>query len=103
MEAHSSILAWEIPCREELGGYSPWGCKESDMTEVTEHAFLCAGTTNLYAFLVPTPPSHSILSSQSLYFQDPPVWILATISGVPLNSATELVIFIDGEIKPWRS
>ena len=33
----------------------------------------------------------------------PPVWILATISGVPLNSATELVIFIDGEIKPWRS
>ena len=68
MEAHSSILAWEIPCREELGGYSPWGCKESDMTEVTEHAFLCAGTTNLYAFLVPTPPSHSILSSQSLYF-----------------------------------
>jgi len=21
-----------------LAGYSPWGCKESDMTEVTEHA-----------------------------------------------------------------
>ena len=20
-----------------LAGYSPWGCKESDMTEVTEH------------------------------------------------------------------
>ena len=25
---HSSILAWRIPCL-----YSPWGCKESDMTE----------------------------------------------------------------------
>ena len=23
----SSILAWEIPCTEEPGGYNPWGCK----------------------------------------------------------------------------
>ena len=30
---HSSILAWEIPWTEELEGYSPWGYKESDMTE----------------------------------------------------------------------
>ena len=29
----SSILAWEIPWTEGLPGYSPWGCKESDMTE----------------------------------------------------------------------
>ena len=28
----SSILAWEIPWTEEPG-YSPWGGKESDMTE----------------------------------------------------------------------
>ena len=34
MAAHSSILAWKIPGREELGvGYSPWGRKESDTTE----------------------------------------------------------------------
>ena len=34
MAAHSSILAWEIPGREELGvGYSPWGHTESDTTE----------------------------------------------------------------------
>ena len=33
MEAHSSILAWKIPWREELGGYSSWGHKESDSTE----------------------------------------------------------------------
>ena len=32
METHSSILAWEIPWTEEPVGYSPWGCKESDMT-----------------------------------------------------------------------
>ena len=29
----SSILVWRIPWTEELGGYSPWGHKESDMTE----------------------------------------------------------------------
>ena len=30
---HSSILAWKIPWTEEPGRYSPWGHKESDMTE----------------------------------------------------------------------
>ena len=33
METHSSILAWKIPWMEELVSYSPWGHKESDMTE----------------------------------------------------------------------
>ena len=48
---HSSILAWRIPLTEETGGlqsmglqrvagYSPWGCKESDMTEATEHVWI---------------------------------------------------------------
>ena len=27
MATHSSILAWEISCTEELAGYSPWGRK----------------------------------------------------------------------------
>ena len=31
----SSILAGRIPWTEELAGYSPWGCKESDMAEHT--------------------------------------------------------------------
>ena len=34
MATHSSILAWKIPM--ERGAWwacSPWGCKESDMTE----------------------------------------------------------------------
>ena len=33
MATHSSILAWRIPWTENLVGYSPWGCKESDTTE----------------------------------------------------------------------
>jgi len=33
MATHSSILAWRIPWTEKPAGYSPWGCKELDMTE----------------------------------------------------------------------
>ena len=35
METHSNILAWRIPQKRSLVGYSPWGRKDSDMTEVT--------------------------------------------------------------------
>ena len=31
---HCSILAWRIPRTEEPAGYSPWGRKGSDMTEL---------------------------------------------------------------------
>ena len=34
-ETHSSILAWRIPWTEQPGKNSPWGFKESDMTEAT--------------------------------------------------------------------
>ena len=34
MATCSSILAWKIPWTEETGGYSPWGHKQSDMTEL---------------------------------------------------------------------
>ena len=27
MATRFSILAWRIPWTEELGGYSPWGCR----------------------------------------------------------------------------
>ena len=33
MATHSSILAWRIHGQRRLVGYSPWGCKELDMTE----------------------------------------------------------------------
>ena len=36
MATHSCILAWRMPWTEESpAGYSPKGCKESDMTETT--------------------------------------------------------------------
>ena len=39
MATHSRILAWRIPHgQRSLEGYSPWGHKELDTTEVTEHA-----------------------------------------------------------------
>ena len=37
MATHSSILAWRIQWTEKPGGYSPWGCKESDTTEQLTH------------------------------------------------------------------
>ena len=33
MATHCSILAWRIPWTEEPEGHSPWGPKESDVTE----------------------------------------------------------------------
>ena len=37
MATHSSIIAWRIPMENSLQrrlmGYSPWGHKESDMTQ----------------------------------------------------------------------
>ena len=33
MATHSSILPGEIHGQKSLAGYSPWGRKESDMTE----------------------------------------------------------------------
>ena len=38
MATHSSILTWRISWTEEPGGLQSMGRKESDMTEVTEHA-----------------------------------------------------------------
>ena len=37
MATHSSILAGKFHGQRSLVGYSPWGCKESDTTEATEH------------------------------------------------------------------
>ena len=35
MATHSSILLGKFHGQRSLVGYSPWGCKESDTTEVT--------------------------------------------------------------------
>ena len=39
MATHSSVFAWRIPRTEGPAGYTPWGWKEVDTTEVTEHAY----------------------------------------------------------------
>ena len=42
MATHSNILAWEIPCTEELAGYSLWGYKRVGLTDrTTENYVLC--------------------------------------------------------------
>ena len=35
MKTHPGFLAWRIPWTRSLAGYSPWGHKESNMTEHT--------------------------------------------------------------------
>ena len=40
MAAHSSTLAWRIHGQRSLVGYSPWGRKESETTEVTWHSHM---------------------------------------------------------------
>ena len=37
MATHSGILAWRIHEQRSLAGYSPWGQKESAMTEHLIH------------------------------------------------------------------
>ena len=37
MATHPSILAWRIPWKRSLVGYSPWSHKESDMTDYHFH------------------------------------------------------------------
>ena len=39
--ATTGTLAWRTPWTEQTVGYSPWGCKESDTTELSfSHPFL---------------------------------------------------------------
>ena len=49
MATHSSILVWRIPWREDPG--SPWGCKESGMTERLTHIhrFILSVLIELYS------------------------------------------------------
>ena len=46
MATHSSFLAWKISGQRSLVGYSPWGCKESDMAEQLTHTVVVAWIRN---------------------------------------------------------
>ena len=41
---HSSILAWKIHGQRSLAGYSPWDCRELDMTERARTCFWAEGS-----------------------------------------------------------
>ena len=43
MATHSSILAGKFHGQRSLVGYSPWGRKESDMTEHSKQTMVLAG------------------------------------------------------------
>ena len=65
-----SILAWRGPGKRNLAGYSPWGCKESDMTEGTKHAQTPGhpGNSELRSLLLriwPSSPLLALLGSSS--------------------------------------
>ena len=58
MATHSSILAWRIMDRERsLAGYSPWGRKESDMTEAAERAYTYPRLRGCEGAHFPDPPA----------------------------------------------
>ena len=44
MATHPSILTWESYGQRSMVGYSPWGHKESDMSEQLTHTHTHTGT-----------------------------------------------------------
>ena len=68
MATHSSIPPGEAHGQRSLVGYSPWGCRESSITEATEHAH-----------------TYLILSRQGQYIIYP--HLLSTY--IPLEPSTE--------------
>ena len=72
MATHSNILAWKIPWTEELMGYSPWGLKESEATELARRTANSIVAPFLSFFLSSLlyssfPPSFSLITGSSLY------------------------------------
>ena len=67
---HFSILVWRVPWTEDLKGYSPRGCKESDMTAAEcTHSAHSTGRAFLHpAYLWGSP---QVASGQTL----PQVWV----------------------------
>ena len=68
MVTPSSILAWEILWTEEPGGYSPWSCIESDITQqLSMHTHLWLRQhTGKFHYLVRHLPPYCFLSQKCL-------------------------------------
>ena len=94
LATHSSTLAWKIPWMWSMVGYSPWGHKESDMTErlhlmlYHDHHYAlvdhfhhpkehCISIKHLFLFLLalaPTNPLQSLATTNLLsVFMDFPI------------------------------
>ena len=88
---YSNILAWRIPWTEEPGGlYSPWGHKESDMTEwlaisIIIHMLfilLYLFRTSLVAQMIKNLPAMRETQVRSLGWEDPLEDGMATHSSI---------------------
>ena len=55
---HSSVLAWESQGQRNMVDYSPWGLKESDMTEATEQAHMDLYTAESHTCMLIMPCFH---------------------------------------------
>ena len=71
MTTLSSILAWKIPWAEKPGGCSPWGSKESDVTQqLSTHLYLDVWTQviSLHHSHVTLCPAHSLTDTHTHTF-----------------------------------
>ena len=62
MATRSSILAWRIPLKGSLVGYSPFGLKKSDLTEHVGMCLLSWMASPLIRIFLPPHTTHSIFS-----------------------------------------
>jgi len=66
MATHSSVLAGKSHGRRRLAGYSPWSCKEADMTDqLSTHIVACVGISFLFK-----AECYSIASIYHIFLQD---------------------------------
>ena len=94
MTTHSSILAWRIPWTKEPGGlYSPYGCKELDMTEVTQHACMHSPFPLVFTVFLPRSkcPLISWLLSPSTVILEPKKIKSVTASTFSLSICHEVM------------
>ena len=70
------VLPRESHGQRSLVGYSPWGCKESGMTEVTEHVHLSQSRTTLKGHVIFRVPPGVIWGHCWDYMTDQPLLCL---------------------------
>ena len=90
MSTHSSILAWKIHGRRSLGGYSPPGPKESDMTEQLHFHFHFLNNFQIYIVVRRSPHAHCTLTfffSLSIHFH-----VLVVVNSAAVSTAVQIYV-----------